>query len=427
MVAEVALPNPPGGRSAAMARYVPPKGSGAPSPLAPPRMIASIGLWRDLSAIWEVRAEHLPARGRWSSSRSSTRSPASSSAAATSARASSARSATDWRLVVARQDDAAMDPVPDVRLPGVRPGRRPGPGDEEFATRLMSAFQSFVGLVNLGAAQTQGPAPDARLGDVRRGRRSRPSKFIAPKPKPGDAKEPVDRRLNFSPSAARVGDRFVLSSTHRPGPRPRQGRQESAATAARGRSSIVADGDELARLVDQNRALLVMQDMLEKGHDKATERGRDRHLAALIRYLHSAASSRPSTATTGLTFRLEVAPDSLTIDDRTRATLTDATPQTFFGTRTAPGPRSSRPPADPWDRARVAHLHRRAGFRAPWASSSATSRTARPRASIGSSTASRRAVDGQAAADFDGLLDQMAAALGNGGARPGSRASGSTG
>ncbi len=67
----------------------------------------------------------------------------------------------------------------------------------------------------------------------------------------------------------------------------------------------------------------------------------------------------------------------------------------------------------PWDLARVAHLHRRAGFAAPWAILQRDLKDG-PDASVdrlldGEPTSG----DGQSAAEFDALLDEMAARLGS--------------
>jgi uncharacterized protein (DUF1800 family) len=64
--------------------------------------------------------------------------------------------------------------------------------------------------------------------------------------------------------------------------------------------------------------------------------------------------------------------------------------------------------AEPWDRARVAHLHRRAGFSAPWAVLERDMKAgpdAAVRRLLGGETES---VDGLPAAEFESLLDEMA-------------------
>ena len=47
----------------------------------------------------------------------------------------------NWTFVVADQDFDKMDPAPDVKLPAFAFVIELKPDDEEFATRLKSAFQ----------------------------------------------------------------------------------------------------------------------------------------------------------------------------------------------------------------------------------------------------------------------------------------------
>src|SRR5436305_10815900 len=66
---------------------------------------------------------------------------------------------------------------------------------------------------------------------------------------------------------------------------------------------------------------------------------------------------------------------------------------------------------DRWDLARVAHLHRRAGFAAPWVVLERDRREG-PDASIGRLLdGEARSLDGQPAAAFETLMDAMAAQL----------------
>ena len=77
-----------------------------------------------------------------------------------------------------------------------------------------------------------------------------------------------------------------------------------------------------------------------------------------------------------------------------------------------PGSRSSRRPTRPWDLASVAHLHRRAGFAAPWAVLERDLRDG-PAASIERLlTGEAKSADGTPAAEFESTLDAMAAQLG---------------
>jgi hypothetical protein len=71
-------------------------------------------------------------------------------------------------------------------------------------------------------------------------------------------------------------------------------------------------------------------------------------------------------------------------------------------------------PEDPWDRARVGHLHRRAGFAAPWATLERDLRDG-PEASVDRLLDGEPAsVQGSSASEFAALMDAMASRLGSG-------------
>ena len=117
----------------------------------------------------------------------------------------------DWRIVVAEQDYSQIKPVPDLKLPAFALVIDLKPDDDDFAQRLKVAFQSFIGLANLGAAQSK--APPLELGsETVDGVTIATSHFMVPKAAPG-SKEPVHQRQNFSPSAAQVDSHFILSSS----------------------------------------------------------------------------------------------------------------------------------------------------------------------------------------------------------------------
>jgi hypothetical protein len=158
------------------------------------------------------------------------------------------------------------------------------PDDDDFAQRLKVAFQSFVGLVNLGAAESKSKAPPLTLGsETVDGITISTSRFMpskAPRPKG----EPVDPRHNFSPSVGQVGDHFFLSSS--------VGLARDLAKALKAPrkptdSTVAAEVNqaELAKLVERNRPRLVMQNMVEKGNDKAAAETEIELLAKLLRYL----------------------------------------------------------------------------------------------------------------------------------------------
>jgi hypothetical protein len=283
LAADVTLPAPSGGFGDAFAGFLPTKGAGAPGLVEPPGTIASLGLWRDLAAIWEARAELFTPEVVQGLAKLDTFAGQFFGGRDFGSGVLGALG-TNWRLVVAREDEAGLDPAPDLKLPAVAMIVDLKPDDDDFAQRLKVAFQSFVGLANLGAAQTK--APPLELGsETFDGVTILTSRFMKPKVPPAEeGTGAVHYRHNYSPSAAQVGDRFILSSSVglardlvRTLKAPRKA--EDATLVAQ------ADGAELARLLERDRARLVMRDMLRKGLDKPSAEAGFDALLGLVRHL----------------------------------------------------------------------------------------------------------------------------------------------
>jgi hypothetical protein len=301
LAAEIGVGQPKDGYTKAMARYLPPKGSGASTLLQPPGTIASVSLWRDLSSIWEVRSEIFPPETQAGLAQLDTTAGTFFGGRDFGTGVLGAIS-SDWRLVIARQDETKLDPMPDVKLPAFALVIDIKPDDKEFATRLMSAFQSFIGLANLGAAQSK--APPLMLGsETVDGVTISTSKFVVAKDAKVDPKQPVNLRFNFSPSAALVDNHFVISSSL---PLARDLVKTVKNPAKSTDATLLADvnGEELAKLIDQNRKRLVMDNMVSKGNDKARSEAEIGSLSALAKYLHH---GKLTTADTegGVRLRLE--------------------------------------------------------------------------------------------------------------------------
>ena len=288
MAATLTLPVPAEGRPAVLKGFVPPKGSGAPALATPPGTVASLSLWRDLATVWEARAELLPPEDVQKLAKLDTFAGQFFGGRDFGTGVLGALG-SDWRLVVALQDYAKMSPVPDVKLPAFALVADVKPDDDDFAERLKVAYQSFIGLANLGAAQTK--APPLELGsETFEGVTISTSHFMPARKAPegqegaGAKAEPVHYRHNYSPSAAQVGRYFVIGSS--------VGLTRDLVKALKSpgkpsNSTLVAeaDGATLATLVELNRDRLVMQNMLDKGHDKGQAEAEVGLLAALLRYL----------------------------------------------------------------------------------------------------------------------------------------------
>ncbi len=280
LVANVTLPTPANGYSQSIKTYLPPKGMSASAPLRPKGVIASLSLWRDLSAIWEVRndlfspqfVQGLAQLDTFAGQFFGGRDFGSGILGAIS---------SNWRIVVATQDYSKMNPVPDLKLPGFALVIDLKPDDDDFAQRLKVAFQSFVGLANLGAAQAKAPSLELISEDVN-GITIASTRFMVSKAAPG-AKVSVHQRHNFTPSVAQVDNHFILSSSL--GlikdliPAVREVAKPTDSTLL-----IEAEGAAIAGILDVNRQRLITQNMMEKGNDKAAAGGEIDLLLGLLRY-----------------------------------------------------------------------------------------------------------------------------------------------
>jgi hypothetical protein len=281
LAGELTLAAPADGFSEALQRFRPPAGQGAATPIEPPGTIASVSLWRDWSAIWEVRDQILPPEALQGLAQLDTfagqffgRDFGSGVLGALG---------TNWRLVVAHQDYDAMSPAPATKLPGGALILGIRPEDEEFAVRLQSAFQTFVGLANLGAAQQK--APPLMLGSEEvEGITLAKATYLPSKDAKPDAEGGM--RYNVSPAAAQVDDAFVLSTSVDLARALIRTLKPPASDAAAGAATLraVVHGAELARLVDLNRDALAMRNMLEKGSDREAAEGEINLLARVLRY-----------------------------------------------------------------------------------------------------------------------------------------------
>ena len=120
------------------------------------------------------------------------------------------------------------------------------------------------------------------------------ARFLKPRAGPA-AGDPVNSRHNFSPSAAQVGDHFLLSSSVGLArdliPALKEPARPTDASIL-----IEADGAELSSLVLENRTRLVMQNMLEKGNEKPRAESEIDFLARVLKTLGRGSLSALDTA-----------------------------------------------------------------------------------------------------------------------------------
>ena len=341
ITAELVVSEPKAGYSAAMKRYLPGNGQGAPRISLPKNAIGGASLWRDFASIWEVRAEIFPPETVQGLAQLDTtagtffggRDFATGVLGALGER---------WSLVVADQDFDKMNPAPDTKLPAFALVLELKPDDPEFATRLMAAFQSFLGLINLGSAQSK--APPLLIGsDTVDGLAIATSRYQSPyEPVKG---EPVDPRFNFTPSAVQVNNYFVISSNLGLARDLARSLKEPAKPST---STLVAEasGAAVAGLLERNRPYLVMQNMLSKGNAKTQAERETGLLLDLLRYAGRAtvtADDRGGSAALKINLELDA--------KQVARLISEFSPQwTFlrsFPSRHAPGPLTSRLPKNP--------------------------------------------------------------------------------
>src|SRR5205823_5469108 len=249
--ARVELPAPPGGYPPPVKGYVPVTGQGTAPQLRPPGTIATLSLWRDWATIWESRAELFAPEVVQGLAQLDTFAGQFFGGREFGADVLGAFD-PHWRLVIAEQDYEALKPAPDVKLPAFALVAELESADGDFAQRLKVAFQSFVGLVNIGSAQQKAPLLELGSEEVE-GITIATTRYMVPRAS-STASLPPHLRYNFSPSAAQVGKFFILSSsTHLARALVKELKSDGGARAAGAEAkstfSVEADGPELARLL----------------------------------------------------------------------------------------------------------------------------------------------------------------------------------
>ena len=284
LAAELTIAGASEGRSEALARFFPPEGQGATTPIDFGGRLATINLWRDMGAIWELREELLPPEALQGLAQLDT----------FAGQFFGGRDFGDsvleplgeqWQLVAADQDYEGMDPEPSLKVPAFALIVEIDADRPEFGQRLRVAFQSLLGLSNLGAAQSG--APPLMLGsEISDGVAIATARYMPAPGPPEDPEAEVHVRHNFSPSIAEVDGRFILASST---PLARTLIEAIRSAAPRDSTDatllMTADGPALAGLVDLNRERLILRNMLERGNDRAAAERDVAVLAGLLRYL----------------------------------------------------------------------------------------------------------------------------------------------
>ena len=211
LAADVELPLPADSRPATVKGFLPGPKEGVAPPLRPPGTIASLSLWRDWATIWESRADLFSPETVQGFAQLDTLAGQFFGGREFGADVLGAFD-PHWRLVVAQQDYAAMKPAPDVKFPAFAIVAELNGSQDDFAERLKVAFQAFVGISNVDAAQKKAAALELGSEEVDGvTHRDHEVHGLAEGGRPRS--EPGRQRYNYSPSVAQVGRYFIFSSS----------------------------------------------------------------------------------------------------------------------------------------------------------------------------------------------------------------------
>jgi hypothetical protein len=267
--------------------FVPGAGQGTVGLIQPPGTIASLSLWRDWATIWESRTELFTPEVVQGLAQFDTFAGQFFGAREFGPDVLGAFN-PHWRIVVAQQDYESLKPAPDVKLPAFALVAELESSEGEFAQRLKVAFQTFVGLVNIGSTQQKGPLLEMGSEEVE-GVRIATTHYMAVGTG-SNPSEPPHQRYNYSPAVAQVGKYFIFSSsTGLARTLVKELKRASATSGAEAQEkttlAVEVDGPEVARLLERNKGRLVMQSMLSQGESKTKAQERVDLNFSLLKYL----------------------------------------------------------------------------------------------------------------------------------------------
>lgn len=280
--------------------FTPPAGSFAEKPLVVPDQIGTLSLWRDLGKVWNVRDKVVagPAQqglngldngiGQFFGGRDFETGVLGALK-------------PDWRLVVAEQNVAALNPKPDLVLPSFAICVGYDTKDDDFRQRWVIAFQSFVGVLNVVGAQEKAPAM-VQNQEQYKGASIFSAAFLPPAKVTevkADGDKPADGvhiRHNFRPSLAIAGDKLVVASTVEMARAVVDSLTSAPASDTPPDAAFLdVDGQRVGKIIETNRERLVMQNMVEKGHGRSAAETEIGALEALVRGLNHATATASDT------------------------------------------------------------------------------------------------------------------------------------
>jgi hypothetical protein len=196
------------------------------------------------------------------------------------------------QIVASRQDFTGATVTPAIKLPqfaAVFTLKEP----ETMRDELRRIFQSLVGFLNVVGAMNGQPQLDV---DIERSDELQvaAATYVATE----DEKKSGEGRINFnfSPTAAFLGDKFILASTEALARELAASESVTAAQATSLNTAMVGDGAVLKSLLEDNRAQLVAQNMLEEGRTQEEAEKAIGGLLAIVEAIRSASIELQATA-----------------------------------------------------------------------------------------------------------------------------------
>ena len=168
------------------------------------------------------------------------------------------------RVVAVRQQYKAGDVVPAIKLPAialVMQMKHPA----ETARIFKVTYQSFIGFINIAGGQNGIDPLDLnseKVGDAL----VVSSEYLPPDDEA--TRKAAPPQFNASPTAAFVGDKFILSSTKSLALELVELVQKAPAAPAGTNTALRVDGQVAQAMLDDNRETLITQNMLERGNDR---------------------------------------------------------------------------------------------------------------------------------------------------------------
>ena len=265
---------------------------GTAKPLVPRHTLLSITTYRDVSAMWQAGPDLFTEAVATQMAQTDSGLSTAFGGMSFSADVLGAFK-PQIQFVAAKQEYPAASHKPALRLPGaalvfeIKPERF-----DAIRKHFRVGFQTAVALGNLDGAQKGRPLLEMQT-ETRGKSEIQYAVYTTDEPAKGGkdagAKEKEDAYLNFSPALAISNRHVILSSTRQLAEQlaDLDAKEEGTATIPENTLAQM-DARPVVELINANREHLIAQNMLEKGHDRATAENEIDALAAIVGYFRDA-------------------------------------------------------------------------------------------------------------------------------------------